>query len=83
MNNSHALLPKQYPYLMNTTKGSNLKRVFLPRLAGLQECYDTQYLTRELASLRAAISEVTTKDHLHGELANAIEEIVSKLNKKS
>jgi hypothetical protein len=39
MNNSHALLPKQYPYLMNTTKGSNLKRVFLPRLAGLQECY--------------------------------------------
>ena len=44
---------------------------------------DTQYLTRELASLRTAISEVTTKDHLHGELANAIEEIVSKLNKKS
>jgi uncharacterized membrane protein len=44
---------------------------------------DTQYLTRELASLRTAISEVTTRDHLHGELANAIEEIVSKLNKKS
>ena len=44
---------------------------------------DTQYLTRELASLRTAISAVTTRDHLHGELANAIEEIVSKLNKKS
>jgi uncharacterized membrane protein len=44
---------------------------------------DTQYLTRELASLRTAISEVTTRDHLHGELANVIEEIVSKLNKKS
>lgn len=44
---------------------------------------DTQYLTRELASLRTAISEVTTRDHLNGELANAIDEIVSKLNKKS
>jgi uncharacterized membrane protein len=44
---------------------------------------DTEYLTRELASLRSAISEVTTRDYLHSEITDAIEEIVKKLNKKS
>ena len=44
---------------------------------------DTEYLARELASLRSAISEVTTRDYLHGEISDAIEEIVKKLNKKS
>lgn len=44
---------------------------------------DTEYLTRELASLRSAIGEVTTRDYLHSEIADAIEEIVKKLNKKS
>ncbi|MEY3904507.1 MAG: hypothetical protein RIT08_423 [Actinomycetota bacterium] len=44
---------------------------------------DTEYLARELASLRTAISEVTTRDNLKSELADAIEEIVKKLNKKS
>jgi uncharacterized membrane protein len=44
---------------------------------------DTEYLTRELASLRSALSEVTTKDYLHKEMTDAIEEIVKKLNKKA
>ena len=42
---------------------------------------DTEYLTRELASLRSALGEVTTKDYLHQEMTDAIEEIVKKLNK--
>ena len=44
---------------------------------------DTDYLTRELASLRSAIGEVTTRDYLHSQITDAIEEIVKKLNKKS
>jgi uncharacterized membrane protein len=44
---------------------------------------DTEYLTRELASLRTALGEVTTRDYLHSEISDAIEEIISKLNKKS
>ena len=44
---------------------------------------DTEYLTRELASLRTALSEVTTRDYLHAQLTDAIEEIVKKLNKKN
>ena len=44
---------------------------------------DTEYLTREIASIRNDISQVTTKDHLHTEIRDAIEEIVKKLNKKS
>jgi uncharacterized membrane protein len=44
---------------------------------------DTEYLTRELASLRTALGEVTTRDYLHSEISDAIEEIVTKLNKKS
>jgi len=44
---------------------------------------DTEYLTRELASLRSAIGEVTTRDYLHSEISDAIEEIVNKINKKS
>ncbi len=44
---------------------------------------DTEYLTRELASLRSALSEVTTKDYLHKEMTDAIEEIIKKLNKQA
>jgi uncharacterized membrane protein len=44
---------------------------------------DTEYLTRELASLRTALGEVTTRDYLHSEISGAVEEIVNKLNKKS
>ena len=47
-----------------------------------QNLADTEYLTRELASLRTAIGEVTTREYLHGEIADAIEEIVQKINKK-
>ena len=47
-----------------------------------QNLADTEYLTRELATLRTAIGEVTTKDYLHQEIADAIEEIVQKVNKK-
>ena len=48
-----------------------------------QNLADTEYLTRELATLRTAIGEVTTKDYLHQEIVDAIEEIVQKINKKS
>jgi uncharacterized membrane protein len=48
-----------------------------------QNLADTEYLTRELATLRTAIGEVTTKDYLHKEIADAIEEIIQKVNKKS
>lgn len=44
---------------------------------------DTEYLTRELASLRTALSEVTTRDYLSTQLSDAIDEIVKKLNKKN
>ncbi|MEY3889948.1 MAG: DUF1003 domain-containing protein [Actinobacteria bacterium] len=44
---------------------------------------DTEYLARELASLRTSVNEVTTRDHLRSELADAIEEIVEKLKKKN
>lgn len=47
-----------------------------------QNLADTEYLTRELASLRTAIGEVTTREYLHGEIADAIEKIVQKINKK-
>ena len=47
-----------------------------------QNLADTEYLTRELATLRTAIGEVTTKDYSHKEIADAIEEIVQKVNKK-
>lgn len=44
---------------------------------------DTEYLTRELATLRTALGQVTTKDFLRKEIGDAIEEIVKKLNKKA
>lgn len=43
----------------------------------------TEYLTRELATLRTALGQVTTKDFLRKEIGDAIEEIVKKLNKKA
>lgn len=44
---------------------------------------DTEYLTRELATLRTALGQVTTKEFLRKEISDAIEEIVKKLNKKA
>lgn len=40
---------------------------------------DTEYLTRELASLRIALGEVATRDFLRSELTDAVEEILKKL----
>ena len=39
---------------------------------------DTEYLTRELASLRTAISEVATRDYVRGEIQEALEEILDR-----
>ena len=36
---------------------------------------DTDYLTREVAALRAAIGEVATRDFLRSELRDALEEL--------
>ena len=40
---------------------------------------DTEYLTRELASLRIALGEVATRDYLRGELRGLLEEIEDRL----
>jgi uncharacterized membrane protein len=42
---------------------------------------DTEYLTRELASLRIALGEVSTRDFLRSELENLSQEIVEELRK--
>lgn len=42
---------------------------------------DTEYLTRELASLRIALGEVATRDYLRNELGDLAKEIVEELRK--
>ena len=42
---------------------------------------DTEYLTRELASLRIALGEVATRDYLRNELDDIAKEIVEELRK--
>ncbi len=44
---------------------------------------DTEYLTRELASLRTAIVEIATRDFVRSELQDAVEEIVKNSSIKS
>ena len=44
---------------------------------------DTEYLTREIASLRIAIGEVATRDFVRSELAQALEEFVKELRTKA
>ena len=44
---------------------------------------DTEYLTRELASLRIALGEVATRDYLRSEISDATDEILKELRKKS
>jgi uncharacterized membrane protein len=39
---------------------------------------DTEYLTRELAALRAALGEVATRDFLRSELARMVEELTER-----
>jgi len=42
---------------------------------------DTEYLTRELASLRISLGEVATRDYLRNELGDIAKEIVEELRK--
>jgi uncharacterized membrane protein len=42
---------------------------------------DTEYLTRELASLRIALGDVSTRDFIRSELENLSQEIVEELRK--
>lgn len=44
---------------------------------------DTEYLTRELASLRNALGEVATRDFLRNELQDVLEEVLDELRGKS
>lgn len=44
---------------------------------------DTEYLTRELASLRNALGEVATRDFLRNELKDVLEEVLEELRGKS
>jgi uncharacterized membrane protein len=41
---------------------------------------DTEYLTRELASLRSALGDVATRDFMRSELSDLVEELEKKLN---
>jgi uncharacterized membrane protein len=41
---------------------------------------DTEYLTRELASLRSALSDVATRDFMRSELSDLVEELEKKLS---
>jgi len=43
---------------------------------------DTEYLARELASLRTAIGDVATRDFLRTEIADAMDELLEKLKDK-
>lgn len=42
---------------------------------------DTEYLTRELASLRIALGDVATRDYLRNELGGVAKEIIEELRK--
>jgi uncharacterized membrane protein len=41
---------------------------------------DTEYLTRELASLRSALGDVATRDFMRSELSDLVEELEEKLS---
>jgi len=43
---------------------------------------DTEYLTRELASLRSALGDVATRDFMRSELSDLVEELEKKLSTK-
>ena len=42
---------------------------------------DTEYLTRELASLRIALGDVSTRDYVRSELEDFAKEIIQELRK--
>jgi uncharacterized membrane protein len=43
---------------------------------------DTEYLTRELASLRISLGEVATRDFMRSEMAELLEEMIKELRSK-
>ena len=43
---------------------------------------DTEYLTRELASLRSALVDIATRDFMRSELSDLVEELEKKLSTK-
>jgi|UniRef100_UPI00404B583A uncharacterized membrane protein len=43
---------------------------------------DTEYLTRELASLRSALGDIATRDFMRSELSDLVEELEKKLSTK-
>jgi len=51
------------------------------RARGDRNMADTEYLTRELASLRIALGDVSTRDFVRNELENLSQEIVEELRK--
>lgn len=51
------------------------------RARGDRNIADTEYLTRELASLRISLGEVATRDYLRSELQDVAKEIVEELRK--
>lgn len=51
------------------------------RARGDRNIADTEYLTRELASLRIALGDVSTRDFLRSELEDFAKEIVEELRK--
>jgi uncharacterized membrane protein len=51
------------------------------RARGDRNIADTEYLTRELASLRIALGDVSTRDYVRSELQDAAKEIIEELRK--
>jgi uncharacterized membrane protein len=51
------------------------------RARGDRNIADTEYLTRELASLRIALGDVSTRDYVRSELEDFAKEIISELRK--
>ncbi len=51
------------------------------RARGDRNIADTEYLTRELASLRIALGDVSTRDYVRSELQNVAKEIIEELRK--
>ena len=51
------------------------------RAQNVRSIADTEYLTRELASLRIALGDVATRDYLRNELGDLAKEIVVELRK--
>ncbi|WP_312793689.1 DUF1003 domain-containing protein [Kocuria sp.] len=53
------------------------------RKRGQQNLADTEYLTREIASLRIALREVATRDYVRSELRGLLEEILEHQDRRA